>query len=98
MPNYNVNNNYYASAFTEYSNSDYSVTDSEDIEDIQYIIYEPDESATVCSSTSVVFKLCTFFIGFFIVLVFNPDSKEPASSADIDSFFSFLVDISFFII
>jgi hypothetical protein len=57
MPNYNVNNNYYASAFTEYSDSDYSVTDSEDIEDIQDIIYEPDEAG----STRFTIALCELF-------------------------------------
>ena len=57
MSPYNVNNDNLNSPFTEYSDSEYSDTDSEDSVDIQDIIYEPDEPA----SNRFTIALCELF-------------------------------------
>lgn len=53
MSPYNVNNNDFTSAFTEYSDSEYSDTDSDNND----IIYEPDEPA----SSRFTIALCELF-------------------------------------
>ena len=56
-PDYNVNNDPTNYDVTYYSDSEYSDTDSEDSEDIQDIIYEPDEH----SSNRFTIALCELF-------------------------------------
>ena len=57
MSPYNVNNNSLNSAFTEYSDSEYSVIDTDTDSEDNDIIYEPDEP----SSTRFNIALCELF-------------------------------------